>query len=78
VNDIEKDQEEFMESSFVNAQEKSTDSQIEIFYYFPTLYMDRLRKKPPYPQDGEKNPIHILIYHSDTNDPSKGLCNRVP
>ena len=67
-----------MESNFVNAQEKSTDSQIEIFYYFPTLYMDRLRKKPPYPQDGEKSPIHILIYHSDTDDLPEGLCNRVP
>ncbi|CAG8572490.1 17665_t:CDS:2, partial [Acaulospora morrowiae] len=68
VNDIEKGQGEFMESSFVNAQGESTDSQIEIFYYFPTLYMDRLRKKP-YPQDGEKSPIHILIYHSGTDDP---------
>ena len=67
VNDNEKGQGEFMESSFVNAQGKSTDSQIEIFYYFSTLYMDSLRKKPSYPQDGEKSPIHILIYHSGTD-----------
>ncbi|GET66877.1 hypothetical protein GLOIN_2v1634247 [Rhizophagus irregularis DAOM 181602=DAOM 197198] len=72
VNDNEKGQGEFMESSFVNAQGESTDSQIEIFYYFPTLYMDSLRKKPPYPQDGEKSPIHILIYHSGTDDPPEG------
>ena len=75
MNNIEKGQ---GESSFVNAQEKSTDSQIEIFYYFPNLYMDRLRKKPFYSQDSEKSPIHILIYHSSTDDPPEGLCNRVP
>ncbi|GBB91295.1 hypothetical protein RclHR1_01850005 [Rhizophagus clarus] len=69
VNDNEKGQGEFMESSFVNAQGESTGSQIEIFYYFPTLSMDSLRKKPPYPQDGEKSPNHILIYHSGTDDP---------
>ncbi|CAB5216284.1 uncharacterized protein OCT59_017652 [Rhizophagus irregularis] len=57
MNDIEKGQGEFMESSFVNAQEESTDS---------------LRKKPPYPQDGEKSPIHILIYHSGTDPPEVG------
>ncbi|PKY21695.1 hypothetical protein RhiirB3_409734 [Rhizophagus irregularis] len=34
--------------------------------------MYRLRKKPPYPQDGEKSPIHILIYHSGTDPPEVG------
>ena len=39
------------------------DPQSRISNYFPTLRINALIERPPYPQEnGERGPIHVLIY----------------
>src|SRR6266480_6851888 len=50
-------------NSFTARQGVFMDLQIGISNYFPTLRVNALVEKPPYPQEnGERGPIHVLIY----------------
>ncbi|RIA89274.1 hypothetical protein C1645_738772 [Glomus cerebriforme] len=50
-------------NSFATRQGVFMDPQRGISNYFPTLYVNALIEKPPYPQEnGKRGPIHILIY----------------